>query len=324
MFGAALARSGLASRTALGGTALIVGANLPDLDGLAYFAGPAADLAWRRGWSHGVLAMVLLPFALTGLLLLVHRWRRRARPASNAPTFVPRRLLFLSFAAILSHPVLDTLNTYGVRWLMPFSGRWFYGDALFIVDPWVWLLLGTGVVWSWLLRRRRSSAHELPARLVLGLTMMYMGGMWVSGVLARNTIARKSEELFKGKVARIMAAPIPITPLTRRFVLEQDSVYRAGTFHWTADPQLDVTSLRSFPRNRPVHPALTAAESTQVMRRFLSWARYPTFEVQQIGPDSYVVQVIDLRYARDFESGFGSLRIPISLARGPGIETEAD
>ena len=25
---------------------------------------------------------------------------------------------------------------------MPFDGRWFYGDALFIVDPWVWLILG--------------------------------------------------------------------------------------------------------------------------------------------------------------------------------------
>jgi hypothetical protein len=144
--------------------------------------------------------------------------------------------------------------------------------------------------------------------------------MWLSGLLARNSIARKSEELFKGRAVRIMAAPIPITPLTRRFVLEQDSVYRVGTFHWTADPQVDVTSLRSFPRDRPVHPALTAAESTQVMRRFLSWARYPTFAVQRIGPESYVVQVIDLRYARDFDSGFGSLRIPISLPPGSGAK----
>ena len=324
MFGAALARSGLASRTALGGTALILGANLPDVDGLAYFAGPAADLAWRRGWTHGVLAMGLLPFVLTAMLLMLHRWRRRAWPASDAPTVVPRHLLFLSSAAILSHPILDTLNTYGVRWLMPFSGRWFYGDALFIVDPWVWLLLGTGVVWSWLLRRRPSPARELPARLVLGLAILYMGGMWISGVLARNTIAQTSEELFNGQVARIMAAPVPITPLTRRFVLEQDSVYRVGTFHWRADPQPSVTSLRSFPRDRPAHPALTAAESTQVMRRFLSWARYPTFRVQHTGPNSYVVEVIDLRYARDWDIGFGSLRIPIRLPQGSGTALEAD
>lgn len=324
MFGAALARSGLASRTALGGTALIVGANLPDLDGLAYFAGPAADLAWRRGWTHGVLALGILPFVLTGSLLLFNRWPRRARPTSDAPAVNPRHLLFLSFAAILSHPALDTLNTYGVRWLMPFSDRWFYGDTLFIVDPWVWFLLGSGVVWSWLLQRRRSAAQELPARLVLCITMLYVAGMAVSGLLARETIVRKSKELFKGRVARIMAAPIPATPLTRRFVLEQDSVYRVGMFHWLADPQVDVTSLQSFPRGRPVHPALAAAESTRVMQRFLSWARYPTFEIRQIGADSYLVQVIDLRYADDSGRSFGTLRVPISFAprlrTGPGAE----
>ena len=35
---------------------------------------------------------------------------------------------------------------------MPFDGTWFYGDSLFIVDPWLWLLLGTG----WLIGRRPS------------------------------------------------------------------------------------------------------------------------------------------------------------------------
>ena len=74
LVGAALARSGLGRRTALGATALVVGANLPDLDVLAYFDGPAADLEWRRGWTHGVLALVVLPFVLTALLLLLRRW----------------------------------------------------------------------------------------------------------------------------------------------------------------------------------------------------------------------------------------------------------
>jgi inner membrane protein len=32
---------------------------------------------------------------------------------------------------------------------MPFSDRWFYGDAVFIVDPWLWLLLGGAVMMAW-------------------------------------------------------------------------------------------------------------------------------------------------------------------------------
>ena len=313
MFGAALARAGLARGTALGGTALIVGANLPDVDGLAYFAGPAADLAWRRGWTHGVLALAVLPFLLTGVLLLVERWRGRARRNTKRAAAMPRRLLLLSFIGILSHPILDTLNTYGVRWLMPFSGRWFYGDALFIVDPWVWLLLSSGIAWSWWQGRKSTAEQQLGARTLLFLTVLYMAGMWVSGGVARSIVSQESEEKLGVRSARIMAGPLPITPFTRSFVLQQDSVYRVGTFRWLAEPRVDWTSVRSFPRGRPSHPALAAAESTQVMRRFLSWARYPVFQVQQTGQNSYLVHVIDLRYARDSGRDFGSLRIPVSL-----------
>jgi inner membrane protein len=37
------------------------------------------------------------------------------------------------------------MNTYGMRWWLPFDGRWSYGDALFIIDPWIWLALGGAV-----------------------------------------------------------------------------------------------------------------------------------------------------------------------------------
>ena len=87
LVGAGLARSGLARRTALGTTTLLIGANLPDVDVLAYFWGPAADLAFRRGWTHGILALALWPFVLTGAMLLLRPRasagcaERRCRPA---------------------------------------------------------------------------------------------------------------------------------------------------------------------------------------------------------------------------------------------------
>ena len=70
--------------------------------------------------------------------------RRRRRPAAPPARVGP--VLALSVIGVSSHPALDWLNTYGVRLLMPFSGRWFYGDAVFIVDPWLWLLLAAAVV----------------------------------------------------------------------------------------------------------------------------------------------------------------------------------
>lgn len=139
--GAVLARTGLERATPLAAAALIIGANAPDIDVVASFGGDYASLAWRRGWTHGLLALLVLPFVVTGALLLWDRWRQRGGP-SRAERARAGPLLGLATIGVLSHPTLDWLNNYGLRWLMPFDGRWFYGDALFIIDPWVWLLLG--------------------------------------------------------------------------------------------------------------------------------------------------------------------------------------
>ena len=65
----------------------------------------------------------------------------------------------LAALGVVTHPVLDWLNNYGMRWLMPFDGRWFYGDALFIIDPWVWLVLG-GSLFLMHARRLRSRGRH--------------------------------------------------------------------------------------------------------------------------------------------------------------------
>jgi inner membrane protein len=37
---------------------------------------------------------------------------------------------------------MDWTNNYGIRLLLPWRGRWFYGDLVFIVDPFILLLVG--------------------------------------------------------------------------------------------------------------------------------------------------------------------------------------
>jgi inner membrane protein len=308
--GAALSRSGLGKRTALGTTALILGANLPDLDVLAYFAGPQADLEWRRGWTHGILALALLPLVLTGSLLLIHRARRRLRIGTTG-VLAPKQLLLLSFAAILSHPILDTLNTYGVRWLMPWSGTWFYGDTLFIIDPWVWVALAVGLYAS--RTGNRPAGNPGPVRLALVAVVLYTSAMALSGWAAR-TITIQEVARSKGKpVVRAMAGPAPIDPLVRRIVVEQESEYGVGTFRWLSRPHVEPRHLRTFPRGRPSHPAFQAAVGTAPARRFLTWARFPTFRVEQVSAGKYLVHMVDLRYADSPDDSFGALTVPITL-----------
>src|SRR5690606_34929632 len=129
LFGAALAESGLKHHTRYATATLLVGANLPDLDVVAGLWGSDFELYARRGHTHGILAMLVLPLLLTGAMLLWQRWRAghprapAATHASASPPLNPRAILLLSCIALLSHPLLDWMNTYGVRLLMPFDGR---------------------------------------------------------------------------------------------------------------------------------------------------------------------------------------------------------
>lgn len=190
--GAALAKAGLDRRTPLATPALLIAANLPDLDILSYLRDPLFALTFRRGWTHGVLAMLALPPLLAGVMLLWDRQvRRRLQP--DAPPAIPRQLMLVSVAGVLSHPLLDLLNTYGVRLLMPFSERWFYGDTLFIIDPWLWLLLGIVTVLGTVGGRREraradGNAARRAARLVLAGAVIYIAGMYVAGQADRKSV----------------------------------------------------------------------------------------------------------------------------------------
>jgi len=139
--GMALAAAGLRRATPLAATALFMGVNAPDVDVFSGFFADYESLAFRRGWTHGILALALWPFVLTGVLLAWDRYVRLRRKPGAAPARAGP-LLALTAIAVVSHPTLDWLNNYGLRWLMPFDGRWFYGDALFVIDPWFWLLVG--------------------------------------------------------------------------------------------------------------------------------------------------------------------------------------
>ncbi|WP_141735976.1 metal-dependent hydrolase [Oligoflexus tunisiensis] len=146
--GATLAQTGLKRLTPLATATLIIGANLPDIDGVMSFFGSDTALEHRRGVTHGILAQALFPFLLCAGILAYDRFIRRRRDPARQPVR-PGLILLLAFIGVLSHPYLDWLNTYGVRLLMPFHGRWFYGDTLFIIDAWMWLLMGASAVFAW-------------------------------------------------------------------------------------------------------------------------------------------------------------------------------
>lgn len=139
--GACLAKAGLDRFTSRATLTLVIASNLPDVDAIASLLGQDTMFHLRRGWTHGVVAQAILPWLLAFAVVKGHHIL--ARQSSPSPRFWPT--LALAYIGVLGHCFMDWLNTYGVRLLMPVDDLWRYGDTLFIVDPWVWLIAGAPV-----------------------------------------------------------------------------------------------------------------------------------------------------------------------------------
>jgi len=310
LVGGALGEAGLRRRTPLATAALIIAANIPDVDGILYWLHrPVAALGFRRGWTHGVLAMAVWPFVVTGLLLVWDRWVRRRRHPERTPADA-RGLLVVSLAGVLTHPVLDLLNTYGVRLLMPFSGHWFHGDTLFIVDPWMWLLLGLGWLVAWWRRRRGSPRPERAARAALAVAAAYILAMAASNLAARAIVRRAALAEGGPPPGRLMVSPRPADPFRRSVVIQRDSVYELGSFDWLAAPPYRRERVVRRDEGLDLPAVRAAAAATSDGRIFLDWARFPVFEVLRAGR-GYEVRIADARYTLSGRARFGAVAIPV-------------
>jgi inner membrane protein len=293
LVGAALAEAGLKRKTALGSATLMIAANVPDLDVISVPFGHS--LGFRRGITHGVPALVLLPILLTMIMIGWHRWRGRASDAPNA-----KWLLLLSTIGILTHPFLDWMNTYGMRWLMPLSGRWWYADTLFIVDPWIWLALGAG---AWISSRRSSLT---PARLSLVLTALYIAAMAALATTSRNGV--RDVLTARGITAdTVVLEPVPANPLRRRVIYHWNSAYHLADYavlrRELSEPWFSI-------RINQDHPAVARANATPQGREYQSWTRLPYYVIDE-ARDTTWVTMADARYTVDGRSSWAVARIPV-------------
>jgi len=308
MVGAALASTGLERKTRFGCATLILGANLPDVDVISYAWGETAAFEFRRGMTHGIPALIVLPFLLAGVMALVGRLSRRRRGSAAAAVDFSW-LLALSAISVISHPILDFLNVYGVRWLMPFDGTWFYGDVLYIADPWMWAILAIALIAAFWRRNRTASRVFLrPACIGLFAAIAYVIAMAAGESISRRVV----EESLRGEaIPRLMVAPVPIDPFRRTVVIDGESFYRLGIVNLLPRPHF-VLDERRVPKAESAAAQLAA--TTGAGRVFLRWARFPFFEIDDSEAEP-AVYIIDARYTLDRNAIFGSIRIPLSMAK---------
>jgi inner membrane protein len=280
LVGALIGQCGLKRKTGLAMPALIIGANLPDVDAACFFWLDGLEhLAFRRGITHGPPAWLLLPLLLAGALYGWDKWqqRRGKRPEGRLPVQF-KWLYLLALIGCLTHPALDWMNVYGIRLLAPFSQQWFYGDVLFIIDLWLWALLIGSV---WFSRRREKAGLEWrkPARAAMAVMLGYIG------LNAGITYARESAAAGQGQV--VIASPAIGLFWQRDMIVGGNGRYtingaRVGDFDLTQADKPHIAA--AVPQAAP----------------FLFWSRTPLVHVDDDGR----YMLTDARYLGRASAGF--------------------
>ena len=160
----------------------IAAAEFPDVD-LAYSGpmlamGKLGYLLHHRGHTHTIVWALV---SAVGLWAVARWWWQRgftggerADASSAVVTRVgARALLCVAVVGTLSHLLLDFTNSYGIHPFWPFDNRWFYGDAIFIIEPWLMVAAIPPLVWG-----QRSVVGRVLLLMVLAaiLALCWYGG----------------------------------------------------------------------------------------------------------------------------------------------------
>src|SRR5229473_4127930 len=187
LLGLTAAKAGLERWSPYSATVCVLSANAPDIDVVSGFFGDRwTVLQYHRGITHSIVGTLTL-----GLLIPSIFWameRATAKWRGRRPRIRYRGLLLASLIAAATHPLMDWTNNYGVRPLLPWNGRWFYGDLVFIVDPYLLLVLG-GAAFLLTSNRRWKIVIWLLVALIFTFILMRVSPQRVPGV-GGPTVAR--------------------------------------------------------------------------------------------------------------------------------------
>ncbi len=245
-----------------GVVAVGIGASLfPDIDILLLWFGYEPYLQHHRGLTHSLLLMpvwaallALIPWLMSGRRVYQFWW-------------------LLCMVTVTVHILLDVVTSYGTMIWLPINSQRVGWSIMFILDPFVWALLGLAL-WSALRMRRYDWTR---------------GWIYVfCGYIAFCAVSRQFAILNAGRVSpheRIAAYPKPLNPFSW-IIIRSDDPQRVT---WENGNH---TELFTSHHDNELVPR---AEKTRALSLFLWFAEFPVVERFKRG-DMTVLRYRDLRF----------------------------
>jgi inner membrane protein len=322
MTGACLARAGFNRKAAYATAAMVIAAELPDIDTLWGVDGPVAAFQHHRGWTHTFLGLPIEAAAVVGVAWLWHWWRHRrpqggeavaernadSQPLGLKENAAPVRwgLLYgFVLVALLSHLALDWTNNYGLRPFFPFNPQWYAGSFVFIFEPVLFGMLLVALLAPSLFgliggeigaRRARFRGRGWAIAALVG-----MSGLWCwRWVEKEKALAVVEQQDFGAQVLRASVSPHPITPYKWHAVVETPMYYQLATIDSLRETvQADSGDTLYKP---PTTMATLVAKRSWLGEVYLDWSQYPVVEEMPKSADDPGLTTVtfrDLRFMYD-------------------------
>ena len=294
LYGLALAKTGLDRTSRYAMPAILIGANLPDIDLATIMGGQINYLRYHRGVTHSLFGI-----AIESLLLALF-FMGFEKPGTHRKRL---KLFFWLFLASLigtgSHLFLDYTNSYGIRPFLPFKSEWYSLDTIFIIDPWIlfFLFIGLGITYLFRLINQEIGARPTSLRSGAILSLILISGYWVTKDLSHRSALRELERqaYADGEPVSIGAFPQFMNPFAWHGVVETPRAFHLRFAGWNPFQALqEEKRIRSFykPEEKEILQAVSQGDEAKT---FLDFARYPFFQILPI-PNGFEVEARDLRF----------------------------
>lgn len=290
----ALSRAGLGKTSRLATLMLLVAGLAADLDWLSRAGGPGAFLRGHRTITHSLVGTAAIALLCAGLF----RWFGRKHP--TAPVRFARAV-WVCAAGASAHLLMDLANSYGVKLLWPFREKWYAGELVEAVDPWVLILLLAGLLLPSLFRlvseevgaRPKPRSAQRGAIVALLLLLLYGGGRWL---LHERAVALLGARTYREQIPRAVGAfPAAASPLSWHGVVETDNTLEEIEVSLAPGSVFDPERARTHFKPE-ASPALEAARHSEAAQEFLPFARFPVASVEKTAL-GYRVELHDLRFS---------------------------
>lgn len=273
VLGAAVGEATLGRK--VGNKALLWGAiagTIPDLDVLyiKLIGGDAIDeIVLHRGFSHSIL----FAFLMAPILGWLVNWLYKKKPQADFKGWTT-----LFFWSIFTHPLLDSLTTYGTQLFLPFSDYRVSIASVFVVDlfytlPFLLCVIGVSML------ARTNSKRRLLNYVGLGLSSTYL----LIGLLNKYLATQVFEHDLAKKPDKMELVFTGVTPLNIVLwygVAETEDSFHVG-YYSLFDDNREIDWL-AFQKN---HQLLEGVENEYGIDR-LKWFSDQLYVVSEQGNDT--------------------------------------